>query len=247
MKLRSIVLLISILLFSFSWTYADYREERPLQLQMSIGGGGIGSIGYGPGVGGHVGYQITKLIYLGATSHAIFRDREDFDDESYGRDNKNKEYHKNEVYGQEGAEKQEKNVSSRHLVEMRFAPWDFGLYFSAGVLYNGYDKTNVTYEKQLRLIGDNAYTTALEATVEHEEWLGPAAGIGYNHVFENGISLGIGANFGLTHPQTPEVEVKALDSDETVAEADLEDWKDKIEHNEKRFPHMFSMSIGYNF
>ena len=55
--------------------------------------------------------------------------------------------------------------------------------------------------------------------------------------------MGVGLNTGLAL-QTPEVTVT---SSATIADADLEDWKDQIEKNERKNPRLFFFALGYAF
>ena len=214
------------------------RTEKPFQLHVVLTGGGLNNVAHGPGGGIHLGYQISKLLYLGLTSKAFYNDHNFIDDSLGDR------YDNETLYlGQEGAKESTSEIDPRHLIEMRFFPWNFGLYFSAGILHFGKQKSTIEFKKRTRVIGENEYKTGLTATLEYGAWTGAAAGIGFNHIFESGFSLGAGFNLGLGLI-SPEV---TTTSTSAVSVADMEDWQEQIERNEKSLPHMFHFGIGYAF
>jgi len=216
----------------------DRRTDRALQAQVVLSGGGLNRIGYSPGGGIHLGYQISRLMAVGLTSQAFYNDHDFWSDHnSYRYDNDNT------YLGQEGVKESTSEIDPRHLLEMRFFPWEFGLYFSAGILHVGKQKSTIEFKKRNRTIGGNEYNTGLTAELDYQAWTGAAAGIGFNYIFQNGISLGVGFNAGLGI-LTPEVEVASTSA---VAAEDIEDWQDQIEQNERTLPYMFMFGIGYAF
>ncbi|MGK5095006.1 hypothetical protein WDW89_23725 [Deltaproteobacteria bacterium TL4] len=228
-------------------------EKRPLQLQMVIGGNG-GMMGYGynnsPDVGIHLGYFLTKSAYLGVTSlfggesqGGGWRDNRGYMHDNYGNDNYDFEY-----YGQEGGVVTESDSGTRQQVEWRIFPTEYGLYFSIGALSTGEEQYVVDFDKRLRTINGNEYKTGLKAYVNYEEKTSPAIGIGYNHIFSNGLSLTMGMNLGWNSAVTPQVRVIAVNPETTVAAADLDYWEKQINANEKRgFSYMGALGIGYAF
>ncbi len=212
--------------------------SRPFQMQVMVSASGNHrDRSTNPGAALHLGYRVSKLMYVGLTSQAFSDDNISF------HDDENKRYDDEEVYGQEGVRKTTVKTDPRHLLEMRFFPWRFGLYFSAGLMHFGQEKTVTEFKSRPRIINENEYTTGLTTSLEYKEWTGAATGIGFHHMFNNGFSLSGGVNVGLA-TQKPEV---TIESDVTIAAADLEEWKDQIETNEKRIPVMFNIGIGYAF
>lgn len=225
-----------------TFRHKERRLEKPLQIQFVQMMASSRPHGAAPGAGLHLGYQLSDLMYVGLTSTAFFDGRNILDDaHSYQYDDD--EYYDRKTFGQEGAEKTESSLDPRHLFELRLTPWDFGLYFSLGALYQGEQTSTTTFKKESREVGYNTYTTALEATVVYKEWYSAATGIGFNYIFANGLTLGTSMNIGLG-AQTPDVTVSA---DSAVSEADLNYWKKQIKSNEKQAPFMITGSIGYAF
>ena len=225
--------------------HAERREANPFQIQLVQTFGPATPYSFAPGAGLHLGYQISRTVYLGLTSSAFFDGKNSWDgmndyryddDEAYEHDRKR-------VYGQEGADKTESELDPVHLLELRLTPWDFGLYFSVGALYRGEQKSTTQFKSEKRDVGENTYTTGLEATVSYEEWYGVATGIGFNYIFDCGLSMGTGFNVALGR-QTPDVTVSATTA---VSEEDLAYWKKQIKANEEQVPYLFTLSLGYAF
>jgi hypothetical protein len=213
-------------------------SSRPFQAHIMLTGSGRHSDrSVNPGAAIHLGYRFSELMHLGWTSQAFYND------DSICDDHDDKRYDDERVFGQEGAKKTTARTDPRHLLEMRFFPWQFGLYFSAGLMHNGYEKTVTEFKSRPRVINENEYDTGLTTTLEYEAWSGAAAGIGFNFLFANGFSLASGINVGLG-VQTPDVTIA---SDVVISTTDLAEWKAQIEENEKRIPVMFHVGVGYAF
>ncbi len=226
--------------------HTERRDSNPFQIQL------IGTVASAtpysgaPGAGLHLGIQLTNVIYLGLTSSTFFDSRNQWDDShsyEYDSDDDDDCCNGREVYGQDGVKKSESELDPIHLVEVRFTPWDFGLYFTLGGMYRGEQTSTITFKSDEREIGENTYTTALEALVEYEAWSGLALGWGINHIFENGITLGMAYNVGLGR-QEADVTVASTNA---VSEADMAYWKKQIKSNEKQIPYICTLAIGYAF
>lgn len=218
----------------------EISMSRPFQAHIMLSGIGHGHHSVksiNPGASIHLGYQFSELMHLGWISQVFYNDDLDFHDHNGDR------YDDETLYGMEGAKQTIVTADPRHLLEMRFFPWRFGLYFSAGLMHSGSEKVVTEFKSRPRIINENEYDTGLKTTLEYEAWSGAAAGIGFNFLFENGFSLACGLNVGLG-VQTPEV---TIESDVAIAAADLAEWKSQIESNEKRAPVMFHMGVGYAF
>lgn len=223
--------------------FQSKAESRSFQAQWVIAAGpGSPKESHGPGGGIHLGYFLSRNMYIGLTSVA-FADPE----VTRNSEDRDKFYDDEKIYGQKGADTDKSVIDPKHVLELRFIPWNFGLYFSGGIMYNGVESYDVSFNKRDRTINGNAYTTGLEAQVEYEATILPTAGIGYNHLFNNAINLNVGLNVALAYPQRPDVDVKAVNSDSTVAQADLNYWKKRIEQNEKRSTALFTFGVGYSF
>lgn len=216
----------------------EINTSRPFQMQFMLSAGGsYKNRSINPAAALHLGYRFSELMYLGWTSQAFYNDSTGLDDHG------NRRYDDEEVYGQEGVRETTIRTDPRHLIEMRFFPWRFGLYFSAGIMHYGYEKTVTDFKSRPRVINENEYDTGMTTTLEYQAWTGAAAGVGFSHTFENGFIVSSGLNVGLGI-QKPDV---TITSDVTIAATDLSEWKDQIEENEQRIPAMFQLGIGYAF
>lgn len=212
--------------------------DRPFQVQIMVStGGSTRNRSVNPAAAIHLGYRFSDLMYLGWTSQTFYNDN------TVLQNDEDKRYDDEDVYGQEGARKTTVRTDPRHLLEMRFFPWRFGLYFSAGIMHYGHEKTTTEFKSRPRIINETEYNTGLTTTLEYKEWTGAATGAGFNHTFDNGFTLSSGINVGLTI-QKPEI---TIESDVAIAATDLDEWKDQIETNEQRIPVMFHLGVGYAF
>ncbi len=226
------------------FTHGVRRDLNPFQIQLVQTFGPATPQSFAPGAGLHLGYQLSRTFYLGLTSSVFVDGKNSWDEHrNYKYDDDDDEY-EDKIYGQDGATFIESELDPMHLLELRITPWDFGLYFSVGAMYRGKQKSTTEFKKELRTIGDNDYTTGLEATVEYKEWYGAATGIGFNYIFQCGLTLGTAMNFGL-NAQTPDVTVTSTTV--PVNEADMDHWKKQIQTNEKQVPYLYTFALGYAF
>ena len=222
-----------------TFTHGPRRIASPFQIQLMQTFTSATPFGVAPGAALHLGYQFSNHLYLGLTSSSFFEGRNLTDD------HQNYPYDDDviPVYGQEGAIKTESKLDPIHLVEVRLTPWDFGLYFSFGVMQRGKQTSTTEFKSESREIGEGTYVTGLEATLEYEEWLGTTTGVGFNYIFDSGLTLGSDLTLGLGQ-QSPEVSVS---STAVVSDSDLAYWKKQIEANERQVPFLISLSIGAAF
>jgi hypothetical protein len=220
------------------WNSTLPRVERPLQFQLMLtNGGGFGTTTRNPGAAVHAGYQLSKSLYAGFTSQYFYNagsPRNWRDDKSYN-DRK--------TFGQEAVIETVQTVDPRYLLELRVFPWSFGAYFSTGVMQVGRVESVTRFQQTERVINQTEYKAGPVVTLDYETWTGASIGTGFNQVFNNGFSLVTALNVGLG-VQSPEVTIA---SDVPIAEADIEDWRERIEYNEQRVPFMFLIGIGYAF
>ena len=205
---------------------ADYREERFFQLQWDL-------------FGISTGFHLTDLFYVGITHQPRLRvnrlDRGDF----RGDD---------EIYDQRGVDRFDMWLGQKDAIELRISPFEFGLYFSVGVLHSKGDRQEVFYDQRPRLIGNGAYVTDLRVTVQGQSQTSLATGIGFNHVFEFGLSLGVGLLIGLGPTETADVHVEAPNPIGLVpTQSDLDHFKREVEDDFPDLPILFHFAIGYNF
>lgn len=215
-----------LLASSSAWALEAGRRENPLQLQINAAGGG-----------GGLGYHFNESWFLGVSQSNPFSA---FTEQSCT------ECDERRYYGQDGLDSTDLNWAQRQAVELRWSPWAFGFYFSLGYLKTEGDQLTLTYDKRLRIIGENAYDTGYTAEVQGRPYGGGALGWGINHVFEMGLSLGGGFLVGWAEPQKPEVSVYGFD--QAVSQTDQDALAQDIQDND---PHtsqmMFHLSVGYNF
>ena len=210
---------------------SDSRAERPLQLQVDL-------------AGLTVGYHFNDLIYVGAT-HQL-----ELDGEEHGvprgffeRDDDGS------LYGQQGVLDNDLDLGARSAIEVRISPWEFGLYFAAGVIQVQATEQHVEWDQRARRVGQGDYITGLTADVEGDKVTAPAVGFGYNHVFAFGLSLNAGVLVGLFEPDSPDVEVSATNPGITddVNESDLQLFRDKVADDFPDDPVLIHIAFGYNF
>lgn len=222
------LLVAALSLFAAVPAWADSRAERPLQIQFDTGGLSLG-------------YHFSQRIYVGVTQQPKI-----LTGYSYGRHYQDDS--EKEIYGQRGIENVDLEFAQRTSLEVRWSPWPFGLYFALGALATGADRQEVDYDSSARVVGDGAYakdTTDLRVTVKDKPQTALAGGVGFNHVFRFGLSLGAGFLLALRESDTPEV--KATDRKGTIAQADLEKLKKKVEDDNRGPQGMLHLAVGWNF
>ncbi|MCH8883800.1 MAG: hypothetical protein IIA41_09925 [SAR324 cluster bacterium] len=204
---------------------ADSRAERPLQLQLDL-------------LGLSVGYHFSELVYVGVT-HQLEVSGDSFNGRRGAFDEETP------LYGQQGVDNDDRDFGARSAIEVRFSPWDFGVYFAGALLYVDGDEQEVKWDVRGRRVGRGDYKTGLTADIEGNSVLTPAGGVGVNHVFDFGLSLNGGILIGILQPGTPDVEVTATDS--SVTGDDLRRFREKIEVEFVDLPVMLHLAVGYNF
>ena len=203
---------------------ADSRAERPVQLQADM-------------LGLSVGYHFSRLIYLGGT-YQFGVEWNQRDDQQDGDD---------PLYGQQGVDKDNVDLGARSAVELRISPWEFGLYFALGALHVQGDDESVRWDVRGRRVGRGDYITGLTAKIDGKPATVPALGIGFNHVFDFGLSLAVGALVGVQRAAATDVTVTAYGADREVAASDLKRFREKIEDRYFDHPVMLHLAAGYNF
>lgn len=201
----------------------DARGERPFQIQFDF-------------VGLHVGYHLTETFYLGLTHQFGYKGYigtdNDPDDEV-------------PVYGQQGADDVDTDIGSRSALELRISPWEPGFYFALAALHVEASEQEVRWDERGRRVGRGDYVTDLEADIKGHDVTTPAVGLGFNHVFDVGLSVGAGILLGLIQPEEPDVEVRA--SNPAVTDEDLARFRRDVRERFPDTPFMLHLAIGYNF
>lgn len=208
---------------------ADSRVERPLQLQFDLSGVSIG-------------YHFSELVYVGLTQQSSVKTQE------VGCLHCNDE-EKSRIYDQNRVDTAKYDYGVRRSLEFRFSPWESGIYFALGALAADIDGQDVVYEEAPRVVGDSAYnSTGMRLQVESKSYTGIVAGMGINHVFDFGLSIGFGFVTGLTQEEAPDIVVTSFGSD-PASDEDLEKFKDTVEEEYLGPPTvgMLHLAIGYNF
>jgi hypothetical protein len=206
-------------------TWHDYRTDRPLQLQLAVGG--TGGIQYGVSMG----YHFSNLIYGGIT-HLFSGSGESLTREYY------------ELYGQNGMTSSSVVNGQKDTIEMRISPFSsVGLYISAAYLISKGDGDHTVYDVRTRTIGSNDYVTGLDVTVKEKPISSLAFGGGINQVLGNGISFGAGYLLALKHNQS---DVTVIATNPNISTGDIDAFKQQIS-DEHRTLSMLYLTIGYNF
>ncbi len=224
MKLKFFIILCLSLLIGGS-TYAAKRSDRPVQIQ------------YAPLTGAALGYHFNDYIYVGAIQVG---DSENTYDEILRLDDSTH-------YDQIGIKSASIKEEPKQAVEIRVTPWDweFGVHFSLGYLIQGKTEKRVEFDRRLRVIGDNAYRTALDIEIESDSWSGAVIGMGCGYIFDNGISIGLGFLASPTK-KDPTISV-TVDSDVTLSAVDQAELEKAILRDERYNPGLGYFTIGYNF
>lgn len=204
---------------------ADSRTERPLQLQLDL-------------YGFSVGYHLNRVLYLGYT-HQFPYTADVFDRHYNSEDTR--------IFGQDGVDDVDLHHAMRRAFELRISPWPFGLYFALGYLRMEGDAMRVDYDVRKRIVGDFFTTSGLRVNVTEDPLSSPAAGIGFNHVFDFGLSVGGGLLVATQRPDDAKVTVETVDASPAIPEANLSQFRDEIRDDYTESRVLFHLAVGYNF
>lgn len=225
--LRAAILLALACLLGGRAAWADSRTERPVQIQVDV-------------FGLSAGYHFSQLIFAGVTSQSSYRSAR-YSGRRYNEDRR--------VYDQDGIDKARITFGRRDSLEIRFSPMEkYGFYFSFASLVTQGDDIEIQYKEQPRVVGNTAYQSAgLKLEVDGKPTTAPAVGIGINHVFDFGLSVGAGFLMGLKRPSDPDVTVTSFGAD-PVSEADLTEFADKVRDDYTNTnTGLVHIAVGYNF
>ncbi|MDT8446455.1 MAG: hypothetical protein RRB13_06110 [bacterium] len=231
---------LTLLILILAWVpalFADGREQNPLQLQwLTPSNWGPNATAYDQGAA--LGYHFNPQWYFGVSGRGR-AEGESAMGWMMGSERM--------MFQQEGLDQSTYTREPTQTVELRWTPWDFGLYFSAGGLSLGAQSEHYVYDKRARILGDNAYTTDLDIQIDREAGSGAALGAGYVWVSESGFSLSAGSLIAVDQRQKT-ITITTPNADSTVSEADLAHLKDDVSWRENMFPmSTFSLGVGWNF
>lgn len=217
---------------SIKWN--DYRAEKSLQFQ-------IDPVGLGVQQGVRFGYHINKRFYVGI--ERLFKG-----EGRYGLPNRPPEniwkFDRNGVVGDRAY------YPKRDILDIRISPWDFGLFFSFGIIKSGEDREEIVFDRRQRSIGSNSYDTGLNIQMLQEPYTAPTIGLGINHVYRNGFSFSLGM---LVVIKNFDQNVTVTTTNSSVIVVDQNELKREVEIYLKDHPWeetsstFFHTSIGYNF
>ncbi|MCP5062667.1 MAG: outer membrane beta-barrel protein [Ignavibacteriae bacterium] len=149
----------------------------------------------------------------------------------------------------DGLKSAKETTGERVFIGMRYRPYDWSPYLTAGMVFNAEDIEVMKYQDLPRKIGDNSYSGEIEIVQKRESGYAPAFGLGYQYDFENGMSINTSfAMAFLSDISSPIIEINPIDE---IADEDLEQQKENMDdiykdnfHN--RY-HIFNLGIIYRF
>jgi hypothetical protein len=204
--------------------FRDYRVRNPTQIQfLELNNSNMGI---------SAGYHMNEFVYAGVI-HAFGNSGE----------HRLPLFIKSQ-YGQDGLTGDHYSSSSKDGVELRFSK--LGFYFSLGYLNIGASSENQVFDNRMRTLGNNLYQTGISVTVDYKSYTGPALGFGFDHVFQHGLSLGIGA---LTALEKPASNITLKTTNPNISTADIDSFKYQIntDHQYDGPWTMAFLALGYNF
>jgi len=247
--MKHLILLI-VLLIGLSLK-AQNRSDHPFQLQVNLSGVVYKSAGnlltkkevididvkewQLPGLS--VGYHLSSKLYLGYAFHPsrrfIFTDTYSFN--------------------QNGIDDVlitvDSNTGTQHSLNGRFSPFNFGLY---GAVFLSY-VSKARYDLEGKPVGEvfdiagEAYASAFDVSWDFKDRAAFGLGMGYNHVFDTGLSFDIGAGVPIDFIKTVHENVQVIAEDNEFDLDDIEQIRRVIQEDEFYFPLQVYLSVGKNF
>lgn len=249
MIIRFIKITIIAIVLLPSSLKAQFRMERPIQIQLNLSGAFISVAGnfiadatvddikvnsWKPGL--LFGYHLKPYLYVG---YALYPSLDMTLIEEWGFTN----------FAQDGNIALDHKTGKIQNLELRYSPFTHGFYFSAAWIF--IDETD--YSMQFRrksetmFIGENEYAVDLDVKWNSKSSNQIGIGLGYNLVMNSGISLNFGVSVPKNFPDNESeffkpvnfLENKVIQSDIDLAEAFL---------SEETFygPILLFFNIGYN-
>ena len=225
------VLLITTAVYS----QQENEFDNTWQLGITFGEIPILAGSFKPGI--TVGYHFNENFMAEFTFQ--LKDYLQRDDESFNAQN----------IGLEGLNKAKETTGERMFLGLRYKPWDWSPYLTAGFVYCIEDIETMKFDKSERLIGENNYNTYITIIQKRESGFAPAFGFGYQYDFDNNISINTSfAMAFLTDIAEPDVEINSSDKiDENDLNILTENIKSVYDDNFHNRYHIFNLGIIYNF
>ncbi len=234
-SLRQIFRVFIIFLLTIIFTHqilADNRTDFPAQIQFILGE--LPHNDFAPGIS--FGYHLNDLIYLGYILQFPFE---------IGGDNGSINA---QAPGFDGLVNSKAKLGKRQALQIKLSPFEFGAFISLGALFIDADKERIDFDKRVRTIGSNSYDAAVKIELERPPAVRSAAGLGFNHVFSNGVSMSAEAFFALGDIPNPRI---SITSDTPIAASDKEALvrriSEKFTDNIHNRYHLVQIGIGFNF
>lgn len=224
-----------LLITTAAYSQQENEFDNTWQLGLTFGEIPILAGSFKPGV--TLGYHFNENLMAEFTFQ--LKDYLQRDDESFNAQN----------IGLEGLNEAKETTGERIFLGLRYKPWDWSPYLTAGFVYCIEDVETMKYAKRERLIGENNYNTDVTIIQKRESGFAPAFGFGYQYDFDNNISINTSfAMAFLTDIVEPDVEIN---SNEKIDENDLDILTKKIksvyDDNFHNRYHIFNLGIIYNF
>lgn len=187
---RVFIVFLTTIMFAHQ-VHAASRTKFPIQIQLNLGE--LPHNAFARGI--NVGYHFSEWLYFGYILQTPF----DIggDDHSINA----------QAPGFNGFVRSEGELGIRQALIAKISPFKFGVFFSLGVLATDLDKERLFFDRRVRTIGNNTYDTAVEIEIERPDAVRFAAGLGFYHVFSNGISLNADMFFALGSVAEPRISI----------------------------------------
>jgi len=217
--------------------YSQQKNEfdNTWQLGLTFGEIPILAGSFKPGI--TIGYHFNDNLMAEFTFQ--LKDYLQRDDESFNAQN----------IGLEGLNEAKETTGERIFLGLRYKPWDWSPYLTAGFVYCIEDIETMKFEKRERFIGENLYNTNVTIIQKRESGFAPAFGFGCQYDFDNNISINTSfAMAFLTDIVEPDVEINSSDKiDENDLNILTENIKSVYDDNFHNRYHIFNLGIIYNF
>ncbi len=243
--LKSILLTIAVVT---NLAIGQSRISRPIQIQANFAGALLSVAGNAiadetvddlavnkwlPGLS--VCYHLNNRLYLG---YSLYPSLDMTLKEDWG-------FH---AYG-DGTISLDHKTGIMHSLAARYSPFNLGLYFSVALTDIGAVDYSMKFRRKsdTMRIGLNDYATDVDVTwnSEHVQTLG--FGLGYNKIFNSGLSLNIGLNFPKKFPDNENIEITTINSlGLAISDNDKRMAETRIQDETFYGPILMFMNIGYN-
>lgn len=224
--------IVLCILFGVFLALPSFAQEASLQgWQVQLSFGELPWQSFKPGLS--VGYRFNRHIYLGALyqmRNTIRRGSTSFNANAAGL---------------EGLQDSHERMGQRAALQVRLYPLGGAAYVSGGVVFNDADAEHTTFDARPRSFGEATYHGSLVMHQKRAAGWRPALGIGYNHSFDGGWTVGTEMFVGISAVPRPTVQFDVpSDLDTSVLEQ-------RIAHRFRRTPtnlyHVFHLGVGYRF